>query len=142
MTRCRLGLFVSLALTFAVAPLAAEAQPAGQVGRIGVLERTSMALNAANLAAFGQGLREFGYVEGHNLVIDYRYAEGRDERLADLATELVRLPAGLLLRRGAPAALAVKTATGTIPVVMAASGDPLGTGRIAASRARAGMSRD
>jgi putative ABC transport system substrate-binding protein len=96
-----------------------------------------MALNAANLDAFRQGLREFGYVEGQNVVIDYRYTEGRDDRLADLATELVRLKVDLILTRGTPAALAAKQATGTIPVVMAASGDPLGTG-IVASLARPG----
>jgi putative tryptophan/tyrosine transport system substrate-binding protein len=65
-----------------VAPLAVEAPPGGKVYRIGVLERTSMALNAANLGAFRQGLREFGYVEGQNVVIDYRYTEGSDDRWA------------------------------------------------------------
>jgi putative ABC transport system substrate-binding protein len=135
MTRRRIGLLIALGLL--AAPLAAEAQQARKVYRIGVLERTSMALSAANLGAFRQGLREFRYVEGQNLVIEYRYAEGRDDRLADLATELVRLKVDLILARGTPAALAAKNATGTIPVVMAASGDPLGTG-IVASLARPG----
>jgi putative tryptophan/tyrosine transport system substrate-binding protein len=132
-----IGLIVVLALSILAAPLNAEAQPAGKVYRIGVLERTSMALNAANLAAFRQGMRELGYVEGQNLVIEYRYTEGRDDRSADLATELIRLDVDLILTRGTPATLAVKDATGTIPVVMAASGDPLGTGLVA-SLARPG----
>jgi putative ABC transport system substrate-binding protein len=72
------------------APLAAEAQLAGKVTRIGVLEPTSMALNAANLDAFRQGLRELGYVEGRNMRIEYRSADGRSERFPDLAAELVR----------------------------------------------------
>ena len=72
------------------APLAAEAQQAGKVYRIGMLERTSPGTNAANLEAFRRGLRELGYVEGKNLVIEYRSADGRDERYAALATELIR----------------------------------------------------
>jgi putative ABC transport system substrate-binding protein len=125
------GLIVMLALGILAASLAAEAQPAGKVYRIGVLERTSMALNAANLAAFRHGMRELGYVEGQNLVIEYRYTEGKDDRSADLATELVRLEVDLILTRGTPATLAAKNAAGTIPVVMAASGDPVGTGLVA-----------
>jgi putative ABC transport system substrate-binding protein len=70
----------SLAGSLLAAPLAVEAQPAGKVYRIGVLEPTSMALNAANLDAFRQGLRELGYVEGRNMMIEYRSADGRSER--------------------------------------------------------------
>ena len=137
MTRRTMVLLITLAVSLVVAPLAAQAPRAGQVYRIGVLERTSMAVNAANFDAFRQGLREFGYIEGQNVVIDYRYTEGGDDRLADLATELVRLQVDLILTRGTPATLAAKQATGTIPVVMAASGDPLGTGLVA-SLARPG----
>jgi putative tryptophan/tyrosine transport system substrate-binding protein len=137
MTRRTMVLLITLAVSLVVAPLAAQAPRAGQVYRIGVLERTSMAANAANFDAFRQGLREFGYIEGQNVVIDYRYTEGGDDRLADLATELVRLQVDLILTRGTPATLAAKQATGTIPVVMAASGDPLGTGLVA-SLARPG----
>jgi putative ABC transport system substrate-binding protein len=108
-------LIVMLALGIFAASLAAEAQPAGKVYRIGVLERTSMALNAANLAAFRHGMRELGYVEGQNLVIEYRYTEGSDDRSADLATELVRLEVDLILTRGTPATLVAKKAAGTIP---------------------------
>jgi putative tryptophan/tyrosine transport system substrate-binding protein len=129
-----------LASTSAVlfaAPLAAEAQPAAKVYRIGVLEPTSMALNAANLDAFRQGLRELGYVEGRNMRIEYRSADGRSERFPDLAAELVRLKVDVILTRGTPAVMAAKNATGTIPVVMAASGDPVLSG-IVSSLARPG----
>jgi ABC-type uncharacterized transport system substrate-binding protein len=119
------------------APLAAEAQPAGKVYCIGVLEPTSMALNAANLDAFRQGLRELGYVEGRNMRIEYRSADGRSERFPDLAAELVRLKVDVILTRGTPAVMAAKNATGTIPVVMAASGDPVLSG-VVSSLARPG----
>ena len=109
------------------APVAAKAQ-AGKMYRVGVLERTSPALNAANFDAFRQGLQELGYVGGKNFVIEYRSAEGRLERFPNLAIELVSLRVDLILTRGTPAALAAKKATGTIPVVMAAIGDPVGTG--------------
>jgi len=119
------------------APLAAEVQPAGKVYCIGVLEPTSMALNAANLDAFRQGLRELGYVEGRNMRIEYRSADGRSERFPDLAAELVRLKVDVILTRGTPAVMAAKNATGTIPVVMAASGDPVLSG-VVSSLARPG----
>jgi len=129
--RNTLGLIVMLAASLFLAPLASAAQQAGKVYRIGVLERISMALNAANFGAFRQGLRELGYVEGQNVVIEYRSADGRDERFPDLATELVRLQVDLILTRGTPAALAAKNATGTIPVVISAVGDPVGSGIVA-----------
>jgi putative ABC transport system substrate-binding protein len=109
-------------------PLAALAQSAY---RIGVLDTTSAALNAANFDALRQGLRQHGYIEGQNLVIEYRSADGRAERFPDLAAELVRLNVDLIVTRGTPAIFAAKNATKTIPVVMAASGDPLGAGVVA-----------
>ena len=121
----------------ALEPITAEAQPAERVYRIGVLERTSPTVNAANLDSFLQGLRALGYVEGRNLAIEYRSAEGRDERFAGLAAELVRLKVDLILTRGTPAALAAKNATPTIPVVITGVGDPVGQG-IIASLARPG----
>jgi ABC-type uncharacterized transport system substrate-binding protein len=124
-----------VAVLLVVAPLGAEAQQAGKVYRIGMLQNTSMAVNAANLEAFRQGLRELGYVEGKNIVIEYRSVEGRDERYPDLATELVRLQVDVILTRGTPATLAAKNATGTIPVIMTGIGDPVGSG-IVASLAR------
>jgi len=125
------ALIALLAVAIISTPLAAEAQQTGKVWRIGVLETTSVALNAANLEAFRQGLRELGYVERQNYAIEYRSADGRPERFPDLATELVRLKVDLILTRGTPAALAAKSASQTIPVVMAASGDPVGSGLVA-----------
>jgi putative ABC transport system substrate-binding protein len=137
MTRCLIGRLVTLALGLLVAPLAVEAQPAGKVYRIGMLETRSTVLNAANIDAFRQGLLELGYKEGQNLEIVYRSSDGRDEQFPGLASELVRLQVDLLLTRGTPAALAAKSASRTIPIVMAASGDPVVTG-VVASPARPG----
>ena len=106
------------------APLAARAQPAGKVYRIGILEAIPAVQNAANLDALRKGLRDLGYVEGRNLIIEYRSADGRAERFPDLASELVRLKVDLIVTRGTPAARAAKDATATIPVVMATMGDP------------------
>jgi putative ABC transport system substrate-binding protein len=106
------------------APLAVRAQQVGKVYRIGMLEAIPAAQNAANLDALRKGLRDLGYVEGRNLVIEYRSADGRAERFPALAAELVRLKVDLIVTRGTPAARAAKNATGTIPVVMATMGDP------------------
>ena len=106
-------------------PVAVRAQQPGRVWRIGVLETTSMAFNAANFEAFRQSLRDLGYIEEQNLIIEYRSAEGLGERFADLAADLLRLNVDLIVTRGTPAALAAKGATTTTPIVMAAMGDPL-----------------
>jgi ABC-type uncharacterized transport system substrate-binding protein len=113
------------------APLAAEAQQSGNLYRVGLLEVVPAASNATNLAAFRQGLKELGYAEGQDVVIEYRSADGRPERFPALAEELVRLKVDLIVTRGTPAALAAKQATATIPIVMASSGDPLTTGLVA-----------
>ncbi len=110
-------------------PRRLAAQP-GKVWRIGILETSSPALNAANYGALRKGLRDLGYVEGQNLVIDYRSADGRNELFPEFAAEIVRLHVDLIVTRGTPAVEAAKNATATIPIVMAASGDPLGTGII------------
>ncbi len=102
-----------------------------------MLETRSAALNAANVDAFRQGMRELGYKQDQNLEIVYRSSDGRDERFPALADELVHLKVDLILTRGTPAALAAKRATGSIPVVMAASGDPVGS-HIVTSLARPG----
>jgi len=94
------------------------------VYRIGVLETMSATLNTANLDAFRQGLRELGYVGGRDFVIEYRSADGRPERFAGLATELVRLKVDVIVTRGTPAVLAAAKATGSIPILMATSADP------------------
>src|SRR4029453_16262592 len=108
-------------------PIGALAQKTSKIWRVGMLETTSETLNAPNVNAFRRGLRELGYVEGQNLVIEYRSGEGRIERFPDLAVELVRLKVDVLVTRGTPASLAAKNATTTIPIVMAAIGEPVGT---------------
>jgi putative ABC transport system substrate-binding protein len=126
-----------LAGCVAFAPSTITAQPPDKLYRIGVLERTSPAVNAANLESFRQGLRALGYVEGKNLVIEYRSAEGRDDRFPELAAELVQLKVDLILTRGTPAALAAKHAASSIPIVITGVGDPVGQG-IIVSLARPG----
>jgi ABC-type uncharacterized transport system substrate-binding protein len=118
-------------------PLMAHAQQAAKVWRVGMLETVSATLNAANFNAFTRAMRDLGYVERENLAIEYRSADGSAERFPDLANELVRLSVDLIVTRGTPAALAAKKVTTTIPIVMAASGEPLGSGLIA-SLARPG----
>jgi putative ABC transport system substrate-binding protein len=100
-------------------PLGALAQQTSKVWRVGMLDTTPATLNAANIDAFRRGLRQLGYVEGQNLIIDYRSGEGRIERFPELAAEMVRLKVDLIVTRGTPAALAAKNATATIPIVMA-----------------------
>jgi putative ABC transport system substrate-binding protein len=111
-------------VTAAAWPLAAGAQPLGKTYRIGVLETIPPTLNTTNLDAFRRALRELGYVEGQNFVIEYRSVDGRTERFPELAMELVRLNVDLIVTRGTPAALAAKSAAKTTPVVMAAIGEP------------------
>jgi ABC-type uncharacterized transport system substrate-binding protein len=119
------------------APLAVEAQPASKAPRIALLESSSMTARADLWDAFRQGLRELGYVEGQNITIVSRWADGRTERLPVLAAELVRLKVDLIVVAGTPAALAAKQATTTIPIVMVGAGDPVILG-LAASLARPG----
>jgi putative tryptophan/tyrosine transport system substrate-binding protein len=133
----RRAFIVSITGSLLAAPLAADAQKAAKVYRVGMLETRSTALNAANIDAFRQGMLELGYKEGENLRIEYRSADGHDERFPGLASELLNLKVDLILTRGTPAALAAKNATRTTPVVMAASGGPLEAG-IVPSLARPG----
>jgi putative tryptophan/tyrosine transport system substrate-binding protein len=127
---------------FLAAPLTAEAQPAERVRRIGYLApgasaATQSTMAAQSIAAFRQGLRDLGWIEGRNVIIDYRFAEGKFDRLPDLATELVRLNVEVIAATTTPAAIAASNATGTIPIVMFVVGDPIGLGLIA-SLARPG----
>ena len=136
-----IALVLPLALALLISPLAApphaDAGPSDKLYRIGMLERTPRATNALNVDAFRQGLRELGYAEEKNFVIEYRSADGHDDRFPALANELVQLKVDLILTRGTPAALAAKSATGTIPVVITGVGDPIGQG-VVASLARPG----
>ena len=121
------------------APLAAEAQPAGKVPRVGFLAASSAsdAANARWIEAFRQGLRDLGYVEGRNIVIEYRYAGEKYERLSALAAELVRLKVDVIVSHGTPGPLAAKHATSVIPIVMTSAGDPVASGLVS-SLARPG----
>src|SRR5947209_1655811 len=121
-----------------ISPLAARAQQqTGKEPRIGYLGVTSPSDRPPLLDAFRQGLRELRWVEGQNIVIDYRFAEGRLDRLPDLAAELVRLKVDIIVSAGTQGVTAAKNATETIPIVMIGVRDPLGTGHIA-SLARPG----
>jgi putative ABC transport system substrate-binding protein len=131
------GCIMMLTLSLLTAPLAADAQQPGKVYRLGLLSNTSPSETAAGPDPFLQGLRELGWLEGENLVLEYRYAEGNLDRLPELAAELVRLKVDVLAANGTPGVLALKRATTTIPIVMLAVGDPVGTGLVA-SLARPG----
>ena len=115
---------IGISCASAAWPFAARAQQAEKIYRIGILEPIPAAQNAANLEALRRGLRDHGYVEGRNLVIEYRSADGRAERFPELVSELIALKMDLIVTRGTPAARAAKNATETIPVIMATMGDP------------------
>jgi putative ABC transport system substrate-binding protein len=104
---------------------------------MGYLADSSSSTLALLIEGFRQGLRELGWIEGQNIVIDYRFAEGRFDQLPDLAAELVRLKVDIIVAAPTPAAVAAKNATETIPVVMINVGDPVALGLIA-SLARPG----
>ena len=127
--------FVTLAFTFALCG-AVGAQPT-RVPRIGYLGGTNAAAYAGRIEAFRQGLRELGYVEGKNIVIERRFAEGKPDRLSELAAELVRLKVDIIVSAGPTVTRLLKEATSTIPIVMTNEGDPVGSGFVA-SLARPG----
>ena len=132
----RIGIIFTLTLGILLTQLLSAAQNPAKVPRIGYLSAGPSG-PSPNIEVFRQGLRALGYVEGQTIAIEYRYAAGRDDRLADLAAELVRLKVELIVTDSSPAARAAKQASKTIPIVMSASGDPIGTGLIA-SLARPG----
>jgi putative tryptophan/tyrosine transport system substrate-binding protein len=107
-------------------PLAARGQLASKVWRVGMLDTATRELNRANMDGFLGRLRELGYVEGQNLIVHYRSADGRSERLPELVAQLIGLDVHVIVTRGTQEVLAVKNATSTIPVVMAAAADPVG----------------
>ena len=122
---------VTLALGLLTSPLGAEAQQAGKVYRVGFLGNSTAALEANLVGPFREGLRELGYVEGRNILIEYRWAEGRYERFPALIAELIAMKVDVIVTAGTPASLAVRKATTSIPLVMAAVGDPIGVGLVA-----------
>jgi putative tryptophan/tyrosine transport system substrate-binding protein len=117
-------------------PLVARAQPA-KLPTIGFLGPTTPSLDSHRVGAFVQRLRELGWIEGRNVAIEYRWGEGRVERLAEIAAELVRLKVDVIVTGGTRQVVAAKQATSVIPIVFAAVGDPVGTGLVA-SLARPG----
>jgi putative ABC transport system substrate-binding protein len=132
MPRRTMALLITLILAILVAPLATGVpQPTTHVHRIGVLSSRSPLVARPYVEAFRQRLRALGYVEGQNLAIEDRYAEGLAERLPELAAELVRLPVEVLVAGGADAIRAAQQATRTIPIVMAGTGDPVAAGFVA-----------
>ena len=121
-------LFILATLTLAPVHLV-HAQKQATTPRIGVLYLGSPP--NANFDVFIQGLRELGHIEGKNILIEYRYAEGKEDRLPELATELVRLKVDAIFTAGTPALFALKQATKTIPIVFFSTSDPIGTGIVA-----------
>ncbi len=133
----RLALIFTLALCLLLSPLPAEAQQPGKVFQIGYLGNSTPSLESALVEGFRQGLREHSYVEGQNIILHFRWAEGRIEPLPNLAAELVRLKVDVIVTSGTPAGLAAKRATATIPIVLASAGDAVGAGLVS-SLARPG----
>jgi len=140
MTRRPIGLITTLALGLLAVALVAETQPPAKIPRIGIIEAETFAQaleDSLRWGVFRQGLRDLGYVEGQNIALEWRLAEGKLDRLAEAATELVRLQMDIIVTAGTPATRAAMQATTTIPIIMASVGDPLRAGLVA-SLARPG----
>src|SRR2546427_11661132 len=125
----RLASSITLALVGLFNPVAAEAQQAAKIARIGYLAG-NLAATPQPPEAFRRGLRDLGYVEGRTVVIEYRDAEGKSERLPALAAELVALKVDVIVAPNTAAALAAKQATRTLPIVFAAAADPVASGLV------------
>jgi putative tryptophan/tyrosine transport system substrate-binding protein len=128
---------VALAVAFALCAARVDAQQTGKILRIGILEPSTASGSTVLWEAFRQELSKLGWIEGKNLTTEYRFAEQKNERLPELAAELVRRKIDLIVVAGTPSALAAKSATTTIPIVMASVPDPVGAGLVA-SLARPG----
>jgi putative ABC transport system substrate-binding protein len=124
------------AMLFALS-VSAQAQQAGKIFRMGFLDNSTASGSAVLVDAFRQELSKLGWIEGKNITIEYRFSEQKNERLPELAADLVRLKVDLIVASGTPSSLAAKSATTTIPIVMAQAGDPVGAGLVA-SLARPG----
>ena len=109
----------------------ADAQQTGKVSRIGFLDASTVSGSAVLVEPFRQELSKLGWIEGKSIAFEYRFAEGQPERLPELAAELVRLKVDLIVVAGIGAALAAKSVTASIPIVMASAGDPVGAGLVA-----------
>ena len=130
------GLF-AIVVAIAFCGARAEAQQPGKIFRIGFLDNSTASSIAVFLEAFRQELSKLGWIEGKNITIEYRFAEQKNERLPELAADLVRLKVDLIVTSGGPTPLAAKKATSTIPIVMTSYVDPVATGLVA-SLARPG----
>jgi putative ABC transport system substrate-binding protein len=138
MNSAKAALFVLVGLgVLLMPPVAVEAQQARKVWRIGFLGMAPATVYAPYVAAFKADLLNFGYVEGRNIAIEYRWAEGKYERLPALASELVRRNMDVILTHGTPATRAAKDATASIPIIMISIADPVASGLVA-SLARPG----
>jgi putative ABC transport system substrate-binding protein len=126
----RRGFLLTLLAGAFVRPLAGEAQTAGKIPRIAYLTGGSSSDAPKLREAFREGLRDLGWIEGQNIVIEYRFSEGRYDRLPKLAADLVRLKVDVIVAVATPAALAAKNATGTTPIVGLSMGDPVGIGLV------------
>jgi ABC-type uncharacterized transport system substrate-binding protein len=124
-------MFWLLCAMLLVLSLPAAAQQPGKVPRIGFLGNSTAALEANLIAPFREGLHDLGYIEGKNIVIEWRWAEGKYERFPSLIAELIASKVDLIVTAGTPATIALKKATTTLPLVMIAVGDPVGSGLIA-----------
>ena len=131
------GGLVTLVIAFVMCGAVAQAQQAGKVARIGYLDDSTAANISVRLETLRQELSKLGWNEGQNLTIESRFAEGKNDRLPELAAELVRLKVDLIVASGTPAALAAKNATTTVPIVMTNAGNPVRAGLVA-SLARPG----
>ena len=131
-------ILIWLVVNVCLAPLApARAQQTNKVPVVGYLSTSSATVSAFFREPFREGLRQLGYVEGKNIAIEWRYADGKDERLPELAAELVRLKVDVIVTHSTPAIRAVQGATKSIPIIMANVGDPITQGFVA-SLARPG----
>src|SRR5262245_61283180 len=126
----KITMFALCAMLFALCgPV--DAQQTGKIYRIGFLDNSTASGSAVPLNAFRQELSKLGWIEGKNIRIEYRFAESKPDRLPELAADLVRLKVDLIVTQGMPVALAAKSATTTIAIVMASGGDPVGAGLVA-----------
>jgi ABC-type uncharacterized transport system substrate-binding protein len=134
---------LALALLVSLPPLAVEAQQPGKVYRVGVLtNKASDPVETRLWQAFRSGLRERGWIEGQNILIEFRAAEGNTARLPELAADLVRLKVDLIVARASIYVQPAKAATSSIPIVFLIHADPVGTGHVASLASPAGTSQD
>ena len=129
--------FITLLGGAAAWPLAARAQQPAKRPIVGFLGDSTPLAESERAAAFARRLHDLGWIEGHTIAIEYRWADGRSDRLAEIAAEFARLKVDIIVTGGTPAVMAAKQAAPVIPIVFAAVGDPVGTG-IVASLARPG----